>query len=146
MKERKPCVMESRRGEIFCCVSFLLLGCFAFWEKMGTIIECILLHQNTAGKIQHDQSRKNPEWKRLGSKNGGSVIKNPFACQARNQDSISGSGKSPWEGNDKPLQYSCLENSTDRGAPQSIVHGVEKSWTQLSTSMEWMNEFILSLQ
>ena len=48
---------------------------------MGTMIECILLHQNTVGKIQHDQSRKNPEWKRLGSKNGGSVVKNPHKMQ-----------------------------------------------------------------
>ena len=31
-----------------------------------------------------------------------------------------------------PLQYSCLENSMDRGAWQAIVHGVTKSRTQLS--------------
>ena len=33
------------------------------------------------------------------------------------------------EGNGNPLQYSCLENSTDRRAWQVIVHGVTKSWT-----------------
>ena len=33
------------------------------------------------------------------------------------------------EGNGNPLQYSCLENSMDRGAWQAIVHGVVKSWT-----------------
>ena len=33
-----------------------------------------------------------------------------------------------------PLQYSCLENPTDRGAWQAAVHGVEKSWTRLSYS------------
>ena len=33
------------------------------------------------------------------------------------------------EGNGNPLQYSCLENSTDRKAWQVIVHGVTKSWT-----------------
>ena len=38
-------------------------------------------------------------------------------------DSIPGSGRSPGEGNDNPLQYSCLENSMDRGA------GYPKSWT-----------------
>ena len=32
----------------------------------------------------------------------------------------------------KPLQYSCLENSTDRGVWCAIVHGVAKSWAQLS--------------
>ena len=35
------------------------------------------------------------------------------------------------EGNGNPLQYSCLENSMDRGPWGAIVHGVAKSWTQL---------------
>ena len=37
---------------------------------------------------------------------------------------IPGLGRSPGEGNGNPLQYSCLENSTDRGAWRSTVHGV----------------------
>ena len=41
-------------------------------------------------------------------------------------DSIPGSGRSPGGGNGNPLQYSCLENSMDRGNWQSIVHGVGK--------------------
>ena len=40
--------------------------------------------------------------------------------------SILGLGRSPGEGNGCPLQYSCLENPTDRGAWQAIVHGVAK--------------------
>ena len=36
------------------------------------------------------------------------------------------------EGNGSPLQYSCLENSMDRGAWKATVHGVAKSWTRLS--------------
>ena len=36
------------------------------------------------------------------------------------------------EGNDNLLQYSCLENSMDRGARQATVHGVAKNWTQLN--------------
>ena len=36
------------------------------------------------------------------------------------------------EGNDTPLQYSCLENPMDRGAWQAAVHEVVKSWTRLS--------------
>ena len=47
--------------------------------------------------------------------------------------SIPGSGRSPGEGNGNPLQYSCLENSMDRGAWWATVHGVTKSWTWLST-------------
>ena len=41
-------------------------------------------------------------------------------------------GRSPGEGNDNPLQYSCLENPVDRGAWRVTVHGVTKSGTQLS--------------
>ena len=36
------------------------------------------------------------------------------------------------EGNGTPLQYSCLENPMDGGAWKARVHGVAKSWTQLS--------------
>ena len=35
------------------------------------------------------------------------------------------------KGHDNPLQYSCLENSMDRGAWRSTVHRVTKSWTRL---------------
>ena len=45
---------------------------------------------------------------------------------------IPGLGRSPGEGNGNPLQYSCLENSMDRGAWQATVHGVTKSQTRLS--------------
>ena len=45
---------------------------------------------------------------------------------------IPGSGRSPGEGNGDPLQYSSLENLTDRGAWWASVHGVTKSWTRLS--------------
>jgi len=38
--------------------------------------------------------------------------------------SISGSGRSPTEGNGNPLQYSCLENPMDCGAWQARVHRV----------------------
>ena len=41
-------------------------------------------------------------------------------------------GRSAGEGNGNPLQYFCLENPMDRGAWQATVHGVAKSWTQLS--------------
>ena len=41
-------------------------------------------------------------------------------------------GSIPGEGNGNTLQYSCLKNSMDRGAWWAAVHGVAKSWTQLS--------------
>ena len=40
--------------------------------------------------------------------------------------SISGLGRFSGEGNGKPLWYSCLEDSMDRGAWWVTVHGVEK--------------------
>ena len=43
------------------------------------------------------------------------------ACSAGDQGSISRLIRSPGEGNDNPLQYSCLENPTDRGAWQATV-------------------------
>ena len=44
---------------------------------------------------------------------------------------IPGSGRPPGDGNGNPLQYSCLENSMDRGAQRAAVPGVTKSRTQL---------------
>ena len=49
------------------------------------------------------------------------------ACSARDagdMGSIPGLGRSPGEGNGNPLQYSCLENSMDRGALQAPVQGI----------------------
>ena len=55
-----------------------------------------------------------------------------FTCKAGSLGSILGTGRSRGEGNGYPLQYSCLENSMDKGAWQATVRGVAKSWTQLS--------------
>ena len=54
------------------------------------------------------------------------------ACNVGDLGSIPGAGRSPREGNDNALQYSCLENPTDRGAWWSTAHGIVKSRTQLS--------------
>ena len=51
------------------------------------------------------------------------------AHNARDQGSNPQLGRSPGEGTGNPLQYSCLENSVDRGAWQAAVHEVTKSWT-----------------
>ena len=62
---------------------------------------------------------------------GGAEVKDlpANAGDVRDSGSILGSGKFPGEGNDKPLQYSCLENPINRGARQAAVHGVAKSCT-----------------
>ena len=58
------------------------------------------------------------------------TVKNPPAMQ--DLGSIPELGRSPGKGSVNPLQYSCLENSVDRGAWQAIGHEVAKSWTRLS--------------
>ena len=61
---------------------------------------------------------------------GGLVVKNPPAS-AGNVGLIPGSGQSSGEGNGYSFQYSCLENSTDRGTCGATVHRIAKSWTCL---------------
>ena len=54
------------------------------------------------------------------------------ACNVGDSGLNPGLGRSPGGGNGNPLQYSCLENSTDRGAWGAMVHGVAQSQTRLS--------------
>ena len=61
------------------------------------------------------------------------------ACNAGDQDSIPGSGRSPGEGDGNPLQYSCLENPMDRGAWQTTVHGVARGGHNLATKPPLFN-------
>ena len=59
---------------------------------------------------------------------GYTVVKNlpAGAGDTRDVGSIHGLGRCPGAGNGNPLQHSCLENSTDRGAWWATVHGVIK--------------------
>ena len=71
-------------------------------------------------------------------------------CNAGDLGLTPGSGRSPGEGNGNPLQYSCLENPMDREAWQTTVHGIVRSWKQLSDftfflSMEKNMKFPLKL-
>ena len=54
------------------------------------------------------------------------------ACNVVDRGSIPGSGRSLGAGSGNPLQYSCLDNSMDRGTWWASVHGVTKSWAWLS--------------
>ena len=60
---------------------------------------------------------------------GGSVVKNPpaNAGDTRDTGSIPWSGRSPGGGHSNPLQYSCLENPTDREVWWAIVYSVLES-------------------
>ena len=58
------------------------------------------------------------------------MVKN-LPANTGDSGSISGSRRFPGEGNGYPLQYSCLENSMDRGSWRATVPGIAKSLTQL---------------
>ena len=62
---------------------------------------------------------------------GGSMAKNLLA-NAGDMGFIPGSGSSLGEGNGNPLQYSYLGNPMNRGTWWATVHGLQRSWTQLS--------------
>ena len=59
------------------------------------------------------------------------------ACNAGDLGSIPGSRRSSGEETEFPLQYSCLENSMDRGAGRARVHEVARSRTRLSKDTRW---------
>ena len=63
-----------------------------------------------------------------------SSIGKESASNAGDLGSIPGSGRSPGEGNGNPLQYSCLENPTDRGGWRAAVHGVTRVGHDLVTT------------
>ena len=73
---------------------------------------------------------------------GGSVLSNSLA-KAGDVGSLPGLGRSPGEGNSYPLQYSCLENSRDRGAWWATGHGVTN---ELDTTERLINNNDLSGQ
>ena len=72
------------------------------------------------------------KWPLLGAPLVGGPDSKEAACNARDLGSIPGLGRYPGEGNGYPFQYSCLENSMDRGAWWATVYEVGRSQTRLS--------------
>ena len=69
---------------------------------------------------------------------GGSVVKNPPANAGdRDAGLIPGVGRFPGVENGNPLQYSCEENSTQRGTWWTRIHGITKNQTVMSTCTTW---------
>ena len=71
---------------------------------------------------------------------GGSVVKN-LPANAGSTGLIPGLERTPGEGNDSPLQDSCLGNSVDRGAWQTPLQfmGSQKGQTQLSNEAKYLS-------
>ena len=86
------------------------------WHMPGPITD-------TEDTVVSEQTPSLPSWNLESSQGfpGGSDGKEN-TCNAGDPGSIPGSGRSLGEGNGNPLQYSCLENPTDRGAWQATVH------------------------
>ena len=61
------------------------------------------------------------------------------ACNEGDPGLILGVGRSPGEGNAKTLQYSCLENSTDRGAWWAAVHGITESDVTVQLTLDFQS-------
>ena len=99
------------------------------------MIQLLHSHIYTAEKtefknIHHSTIYNNQIWKCLSFP--GSSDSKESACSVGDWCSIPGSGRPPGGGNGNPLQYSCLENPTDRETWQATVHGVAKSQARLS--------------
>ena len=92
------------------------------------------MSSNPKGKYEKEDVRQSALKKKKsyrGKVSGDSDGKDSV-CNAGDLSSIPRARRCPGEGNDNLLQYSCLENSMDRGVRWATVHGVAKSWTRLS--------------
>ena len=72
-------------------------------------------------------SLRHVSWQLPNSAAPDSSVGKESACNVGDPGLIPGSGRSPGEGKDYPIQYSGLENSMNY-----TVHGLTKSWTRLS--------------
>ena len=111
------------------CIWYCYISCFSFlmyhflkWKKKKTAPKKIRLQRSEESKNTLDFS-------------GGSVVKN-LPANTGDADSIPGSGRSSGEGNGNPVQYSCLENTMDRGVRQATVHGVTRVGHNLATKSQ----------
>ena len=88
--------------------------------------------------LWHSRKGKTKELKGFPSGSDGKTS----VCNAGDPGSIPGLGRSPGEGNGSPLQYSCLENSMDRGAWGAAVYRVAQSrtWLKRLSTHSWLLE------
>ena len=126
----------SPRWRRYICMLLLLLSCFSCVQLCAT--PWTAAHQAPLSKEFFRQEY----WNRLPFSSPiymctysrgflGVSLGKESACSAGDSSSIGGLRRSPAGGHGSPLQYSCLENSMDRGAWRATVHKVAKSRTGL---------------
>ena len=97
-----------------------------FWEQRSSF--CVFTVYLTTSNLLSDLASM---WTHQNYLEGTYSVGKESACSEGDPGSIPGSGRSPGEGNCKPLQYPCLENPVDRGAWLATINGVPKSQTRL---------------
>ena len=113
---------------------YSLLAFFFFFGVCSSLIRVGVGGGKGASKVPSNTIHEGVHWYDVYWRKFGSIYQvfpPANAGDTRNTGLISGSGRSPSVGDGNPLQYSCLENSMDRGAWWATVHGVTKSQTQL---------------
>ena len=89
----------------------------------------------SAGRTQRETCPRTSQWNSVNKENRRNNEREGFprnsvrkesACNAGDLGSIPGSGRSSGGGHGNPLQYSCLENSMDRGVWWAVVRGVTR--------------------
>ena len=125
-----PCICQEVRGlDALILVFWCWVSSQSFHSPLSPLLRCSLVPSRIHRILCNDENALylcHPIWQPGGSEGKES------ACKGGDPGSITGSGRSPGERNEYPLQYSRLENSMDRGAWWATVHGVTKRWTQLS--------------
>ena len=122
---------------------FLMFGYFSTASQIAQLIKRNLLQ---CRRLQFNSWIRKIHWRRdklptpvfLGFPCGSAGKE--FTCNVGDMGLILRLGRSPGEGTGYPLQYSGLENFLD-----SIVHGVTKSWTQLSVTFTFISQHIQSI-
>ena len=92
-----------------------------FWEQRSSF--CVFTVYLTTLNLLSDLASM---WTHQNYLEGTYSVGKESACSEGYPGSIPGLGRSPGEGNCKPLQYPCLENPMDRGAWLAILHGVAR--------------------
>ena len=123
---------------VFCCVYVTHYLFFYWWAFLGCFHVPVIVNSAAVMYLFKLWFSLNicPGVELLGHVAPSSISGKEPSCQCRdirNAGSIHGSGmRSPGEGHDNPLQYSCLEKPMERGTLQSIgSHRVRHNWRKL---------------